>query len=60
MDKFLSVQEASKMLGVSTITLRRFTKSKIIPCYKIGSAKNSKIKYKEQDILDFIESKKIG
>lgn len=55
---FLTPSEAAEMLGVkvNTLAVWRCKHKKKIPFYKIGRA----IKYKNQDLLDWIESQKVN
>jgi excisionase family DNA binding protein len=43
----LTREEAAKMLSISLVTLWKYTKSDIIPAYRIGT----KVRYKKSEIL---------
>lgn len=55
MEKLLTLEETSKILGVAKVTLRRWDKSgKFKALRTVGNAR----RYSENDINDFIENMK--
>lgn len=54
-NELLTPEQAAKMLGVSLRTLQTYRDNKLIPF----SQYDRKIWYKKQDIIDFIDSKRV-
>lgn len=49
-DTFLTVRETAALLNVSAVTLRKYSKSRLIPYYKIGG----KILYKKSEVIEAV------
>jgi excisionase family DNA binding protein len=48
----LTLTEAAEVLGVSKVTLRRWTKAGVLPCVRIGRRKDRR--FRPADIEEFI------
>lgn len=55
-DEYISCQEVSKMLNVTTRTISDWTKKGVLKCHKVGR----KLRFKRSDVIDLIERNKIG
>ena len=55
-DEYISCQEVSKMLNVTTRTISDWTKKGVLKCHKVGR----KLRFKRSEIIDLIERNKIG
>jgi excisionase family DNA binding protein len=53
MERFLDLDEAAEILGVSKSTLRRLDNLKQIRSYRIGTGKHRR--FKKKDLLGYIE-----
>lgn len=55
-DEYISNQEVSKMLNVTTRTISDWTKKGVLKCHKVGR----KLRFKRSEVIDLIERNKIG
>ena len=55
-DEYISSQEVSKMLNVTTRTISDWTKKGVLKCHKVGR----KLRFKRSDVIDLIERNRIG
>jgi len=55
MDRLLTIDEVSSLLGLSRKTIYGYTSSKQIPYLKIGNS----VRFKESDIEKWAESKRV-
>lgn len=53
--KLIDITEVSRILGVSTDTLRRWDRDRTLPAIQL--APNGKRRYKKEDIEKFLQSK---
>jgi excisionase family DNA binding protein len=61
MEKNFKIAEASRMLDVSQVTLRRMIKARRISCYRIGNgAKRPRIRLGLDHLKSYLESVEIG
>ena len=54
-DEYISNQEVSKMLNVTTRTISDWTKKGVLKCHKVGR----KLRFKRSEVIDLIERNKI-
>lgn len=52
--ELLNIKEAASLLNVSEISLRRWTDSGKMPCFRIGGKRERR--FRRQDLLNFLES----
>ncbi|MBU1782178.1 helix-turn-helix domain-containing protein [bacterium] len=52
MDQMLTVAEAADLLGVSKVTVRRFTNSGQLKAYRLGSGKHRR--FRKRDVLQIL------
>jgi len=50
--ELITRKETATILGVSLVTLNEWTKSGVIPCYRI----NTRIRFKKHEILDAVNN----
>ena len=61
MERNFNIAEASRMLDVSQVTLRRMIKARRISCYRIGNgAKQPRIRLGFEHLKNYLESVEIG
>ena len=47
------------MLDIHINTLDRWVKQKKLPCYKLGESKVARVKFKQEDIENYIKKSRI-
>ncbi|MFH1449535.1 MAG: helix-turn-helix domain-containing protein [bacterium] len=52
LDQMLTVAEAADLLGVSKVTVRRFTNSGQLKAYRLGSGKHRR--FRKRDVLQIL------
>ena len=57
--KWLTKAEVCQMLYIHISTLTRWVKLKKIPCYKMGNGRTARVKFKQEDIENYIKKSKI-
>jgi len=55
----LTMSEAAKRMNVSKKTVERRVRTGELPAYQLGSGKNSPIRIREVDFLDYISKSQI-
>lgn len=60
MDRWLSKRQVCLILGISSATLDRYKAKGVIPYYKISDYKSGKVRFKEKDVLEFLEKQKFN
>jgi excisionase family DNA binding protein len=58
--KWLSRKDACKFLGISMPTLNRYMQAGRIPFYKNGTAKSSRTRFLQQDLIKFLDKTKVN
>lgn len=56
MDKWLTRREACRILGISMVTLSRYMASGRITYYKTSPYRSARVKFKERDVLNLLNS----
>jgi excisionase family DNA binding protein len=59
-DEILTGQEARDLLKISRSTLWKLTREHQIPAYRMGNGKNSNLRYKKNELLQWLENNKVG
>lgn len=59
MEKFISIKEASELIGVRPGTVYYWKFKGIIPCYKLPTGAKGKLVFKTSELLDFVNKGKI-
>jgi len=54
----LNSHEACELLGISYSSLLRYMKNNVIPYYKPGSGKNSRVFFDKEELLNYLRSGK--
>jgi predicted DNA-binding transcriptional regulator AlpA len=58
-EEILDLNGVVQLLGVSKSTVRAIQKSdNPIPCYRIGSGKNKRFRFKKSDVIAYFEKQK--
>ncbi len=59
-DEILTGQEARDLLKISRSTLWKLTKENEIPAYRVGNGKTSDLRYKRSELLEWLETNRVG
>ncbi|GAB4345982.1 MAG: hypothetical protein Kow0099_26810 [Candidatus Abyssubacteria bacterium] len=59
-DEILTGQEARDLLKISRSTLWKLTREHQIPAYRVGNGKNSNLRYKRSELLEWLEQNRVG
>ncbi len=59
-DEIMTGQEARDFLKISRSTLWKLTKEDRIPAYRVGIGKNSDLRYKKQDLVEWLERNRVN
>ena len=59
-DEIMTGQEARDFLKISRSTLWKLTKEDRIPAYRVGVGKNSDLRYKKQDLVEWLEQNRVN
>ena len=55
MEEYLSTRQIAKVLGLKTITIRRWIEKKLLPAYKIGK----ELRIKKADFDKFMSKRRV-
>lgn len=55
-DRLLGIKDAARFLSVSVTSLRRWSDSGEVPCYRVGKAGHRR--FRQSDLLAYLESKR--
>jgi transcriptional repressor of dcmA and dcmR len=55
-DRLLGIKEAADFLSVSVTSLRRWSDSGELPCYRVGRAGHRR--FRQSDLLAYLDSKR--
>ena len=56
MENLIDKNKVCEELKISKQTLERYMRNGKIPYFKFGTSKNSKVLFKEQDIIDYVKN----
>ena len=59
-DEIMTGQEARDFLKISRSTLWKLTKEERIPAYRVGVGKNSDLRYKKSDLVNWLEQNRVN
>ena len=59
-DEIMTGQEAREFLKISRSTLWKLTKENRVPAYRVGIGKNSDLRYKKSDLVEWLEKNRVG
>lgn len=55
MENLIDKNKVCEALKISKQTLERYMRNGKIPYFKFGASKNSKVLFKEQDIIEYVQ-----
>lgn len=58
--EYLSKRQVAQMLGVCMQTISRYVQSGKLKCYKYGTAKSARLRFKKSDIIEFMKEHEIN
>jgi len=59
-EEILTGQEARDLLKISRSTLWKLTKENEIPAYRVGTGRTSNLRYKRSELLQWLETNRVG
>ena len=60
MPKYLTKKQAAEMLHMTESTIDGYRRKGVLPYIKMGVRSNSKVLFDEQDLIDFMERRKVN
>ena len=58
-DEILTSREAMALLKIGRTKLWELTRNNVIPAYRVGSSKNSALRFKRTDLLGWLERNRV-
>jgi hypothetical protein len=58
--KFLNINEASAILGITPKGLRKIVSSRKIKFYRLSDSERGRIRFLEKDLVDYMQSLSVG
>jgi excisionase family DNA binding protein len=58
-DEILTSREAMALLKIGRTKLWELTRDNVIPAYRVGSGRNSALRYKRSDLLAWLERNRV-
>jgi len=59
-DEILTSREARRLLKIGRTKLHELTRRQVIPAYRIGEGRNSGLRYRKGDLLEWLYSQRVG
>jgi excisionase family DNA binding protein len=58
-DEILTSREAMELLKIGRTKLWELTRDNVIPAYRVGNGKSSGLRFKRQDLLEWLERNRV-